>query len=129
MGEFRKLRVWNASHALSIEVDRVAKSIRGGAYASLRSQMVRAAMSVPANLAEGSVQKSPKEFARFVGYSIGSAAELDNHLQIALDINAISNADYLTATIDLKSVRMMLHGLAKRLKEQSSLAGNDQRTS
>lgn len=86
-------------------------------------------MSVPANLAEGSVQKSPKEFARFVGYSIGSAAELDNHLQIALDINAISNADYLTATIDLKSVRMMLHGLAKRLKEQSSLAGNDQRTS
>ncbi len=124
MGEFRKLRVWNKAHALSIDVDQIAKKIRGGVYAPLRSQMVRAAMSIPANLAEGCVQKTPKDFARFVGYSIGSAAELENHLMIARDVKGISDADYHRATTELTGVRMMLHGLSKRLKERSSLSDN-----
>lgn len=128
MGEFRKLRVWNKAHALSVDVDQIAKRIRGGVYAPLRSQMVRAAMSIPANLAEGCVQKSQKDFGRFVGYSIGSAAELENHLQVASDIKAISEADYRNAMTELTGVRMMLHGLSKRLKEQSASADNGSQT-
>ena len=53
VSDFKKLHVWQKAHALSLCVDRVCKQIRGSRYASLRSQLFRAATSIPANIAEG----------------------------------------------------------------------------
>jgi hypothetical protein len=58
MSDFKKLHLWQRAHALSLRVDRVSKQIRGGRYASLRSQIFRAATSIPANIAEGRRQES-----------------------------------------------------------------------
>ncbi|MFL5593100.1 MAG: four helix bundle protein, partial [Gemmatimonadaceae bacterium] len=49
MSDFRKLDVWRKAHELALGVDRAASGIRAGRYAALRHQMLRAAISIPAN--------------------------------------------------------------------------------
>jgi four helix bundle protein len=65
VSDFKKLKVWRKAHALALNVRRVATKIRGPDNASLRNQMLRASMSIPTNLVEGTGQKSGAEFARF----------------------------------------------------------------
>jgi len=77
MSDFKKLRVWRSAHALTINTNRVAGTIRGTRYAALRNQLERAAMSVSANIVEGRQHKSEREFARFLGYALASTSELE----------------------------------------------------
>jgi four helix bundle protein len=115
MADFKKLRVWKRAHSLALCAHQVALTIRGPQYASLRSQIIRASMSIPANIVEGREQKSEAEFCRFLGYALSSTSELEYHLIIARDINAITSANFVEVLTPLKEVRMMLFGLRKRL--------------
>jgi four helix bundle protein len=116
VSDFRKLSVWRKAHALAIEVHRVAGGIRGTTNLSLRSQMVRAAMSIPANIVEGSGQESRREFGRYLRYAANSASELEYHLMIAHDIRAIGLSDYSNLSSKTVEVRKMLRGLLKRVR-------------
>jgi len=120
MSDFKKLRVWRKAHALTLNVHRVAATMRGGQYAALRSQMTRAAMSVSANIVEGREQKSEREFARFLGYSLASTSELEHHLIVARDLRAISDASFSSPLGQLIDVRKMLHGLITKLSDAKS---------
>jgi four helix bundle protein len=115
VSDFKKLRVWQKAHALSLCVDRVCKKIRGAQYASLRSQLFRAATSIPANIAEGRRQESEKEFARFLRYALNSSSELEYHLILAHDTKAISEDDFRSLVTQTIRVRKMLYALLKRL--------------
>lgn len=101
---------------MAIEIEKVAKSVRGGTRGALKNQMVRAAMSVPANIVEGRAQHTEKEFARFLNYALASAGELDYHLLIARDTHAITDAVYRESEAAVSEVRKMLHGLIKKLQ-------------
>ena len=120
MTDFKKLRVWKRAHSLALVTHQTALTIRGSQYASLRSQIIRAAMSIPANIVEGREQKSEAEFCRFLRYALSSASELEYHLIMARDINVISETDFVGVVTPLKEVRMMLFGLLKRLDPQAS---------
>jgi len=120
MADFKKLRVWKKAHALALCAHQAALSIRGSQYASLRSQIIRASMSIPANIVEGREQKSEAEFRRFLRYALSSTSEPEYHLIIARDINVISAADFVGVLVPLKEVRMMLFGLLKRLDSPTS---------
>ena len=122
MGDFRKLRVWRKAHALAINAHRVANRIRGQQYASFRNQIIRSAMSVPANIVEGRAQKSEAVFVRFLRISVGSITELEYHLLAARDLGAISQRDYFSLMGELEEVRMMLYGLVRRLEGSRSQA-------
>ena len=115
MSDFRNLAVWQKAHALAIDAHRVAMMIRGSQYTSMRSQIIRASMSVPANIVEGREQHGYKDFARFLRYSIGSASELESHLQIAVDLKLITTKDFETLLDQVTTVRKMLHGLIRSL--------------
>jgi four helix bundle protein len=60
VSDFKRLKVWRKAHALALDVHRIATRIRGSDNASLRNQMIRAAMSIPTNIVEGTGQKSGK---------------------------------------------------------------------
>jgi four helix bundle protein len=124
MADFKKLKVWQKSHALSLSVDRVGKQIRSIHYASLRSQMFRAAMSIPANIAEGRRQASDKQFGRFLSYALNSASELEHHLIVARDTKNIPESDFVPLISQTITVRKMLYGLMRRLSipEPDSIA-------
>jgi four helix bundle protein len=115
VSDFKKLHVWQKALALSLAVDRVCKKIRGVQYASLRSQLFRAATSIPANIAEGRRQESEKEFARFLRYALNSSSELESHLIVARGCEAISEDDFRSLVTQTIRVRKMLYALLKRL--------------
>ena len=119
MADFKKLQVWQKAHALTLCVDRASKRIRGSQYLSLRNQMFRSAASIPANIAEGRRKKSPKEFARFLGITLGSASELENHLILARDTRSIPGDEFVSLADQTITVRKMLYALARRGAEDN----------
>ena len=122
MGDFKKLQVWRKAHALSLNTYRISRRIRGAEHTSLRRQIIRAAMSIPTNIVEGNGYKSPRDFIRFLGYSVNSATELEYHLMFAHDIDVISKSDFRSLVDQLTEVRKMIHGLLDYL---SGLDGSE----
>jgi four helix bundle protein len=116
MADFKKLEVWRKAHALALSAHRAALTIRGAQYSSLRSQIIRSSMSIPANIVEGREQKSEAEFSRFLRYALASTSELEYHLIMAHDIKLVSTDNFVSVLTQLKQVRMMLFGLVKRLE-------------
>ncbi len=119
MADFKNLKVWQKAHAVALATHRVAGRIRRSQHASLRNQMVRAAMSVPANIVEGRSQQSQREFARFLRIALNSTTELEYHLLTARDIGAIRESDCLTLTSQAIEVRKMIYGLLRHLASRS----------
>jgi four helix bundle protein len=118
MADFKKLRVWKKAHALALNADRVSATIRTGAHAALRNQLNRAAMSIPTNIVEGRGKKSDRDFARLLGYALGSACELEYHIMVARDVGEISEDDYTALQRQVVDIKRMLHGLIERLSAQ-----------
>jgi four helix bundle protein len=119
VADFKNLVVWEKAHALMLAVHRVATGIRRSQDVSLRAQMNRAALSIPANIVEGRRQASDAEFARFLRIALNSGFELEYHLIAARDIGAISETDSDSLISLVIEVRKMLHGLLRRLTEPS----------
>ena len=115
MGDFKRLRVWQESHKLALQTYHAAGRIRGSKHLSLRSQLVRAAFSIPANIVEGRAKRSDKEFARFIEYAVGSAAELEYHLILARDARILEQSIAVTLLNQLSRVRKMLYTLRDTL--------------
>jgi four helix bundle protein len=120
MGDFKNLKVWQKAHIMALDVHRVAGRIRRAQHSSLRSQLTRAAMSVPANIVEGRSQQSEREFARFLRIALNSTTELEYHLIAGRDIGAIRQTDFLTLVSQVIEVRKMLYGLLQKLAPASS---------
>jgi four helix bundle protein len=128
VSDFKRLQVWHKAHALSLSVDRVSTRTRGSRYASLRNQIFRAAMSIPANIAEERRQKSEKEFGRFLGYALNSSSELEYHVIVARDTGVLSEQDFVSLVSQTITVRKMLYGLLKRLSTpKGDLVKGDER--
>ena len=115
MSDFRKLEVWQRAHELMLQVHEVTREIRGTQYLSLKNQILRAAMSIPANIVEGRAQRSDREFSRFVGYAIASSSELEYHLFAATEIGVLSRGRTDPLVERTIGVRRMLIGLRKTL--------------
>ncbi|HJP85898.1 MAG TPA: four helix bundle protein [Gemmatimonadaceae bacterium] len=115
MADYRKLQVWKKAYALALNADRVATEIRNAAHKPLRSQLNRAALSIPTNIVEGRAKTTDKDFARFLGYAMGSATELEHHVMIGRDLGAISATDAKSLLAQTIEVRKMLQGLINRL--------------
>ena len=99
-----------------LNVHRVIVTMRGSDNASLRNQMLRAAMSVPTNIVEGSGQRSRLEFARFLSFALNSASELEYHLIAARDVGLIGVTEFDSLSAQNTEVRKMLTGLQKHVR-------------
>lgn len=115
MADFKKLKVWQHSHALALETYEAAVGARGAHHMSLRSQLIRASASIPANIVEGRARKTEKDFVRFIDYALGSASELEYHLIFARDVKAVKSERINALLSQLVKVRKMLNGLRARL--------------
>ena len=75
-------------------------------------------MSIPTNIVEGRGKKSDRDFARYLGYALGSACELEYHIILARDVGEISEGDFNSLMRQVVDIKRMLHGLIDRLSEQ-----------
>ena len=86
MGNFKKLKVWQAAHSLTCHVYRGTASFPKTEAFGLTSQLRRSAASIAANIAEGCGRNGDVELNRFLRISLGSAAELEYHLLLSRDV-------------------------------------------
>ena len=119
MSDFKKLKVWRKSHALALNVHRAVGRVKGRDSIALRSQMLRAAMSIPANIVEGSAKGSDRELARFLQIALGSTTELEYHLIIARDSRVFTKSDFDSLATQTNEIRKMLIALIRYLKNAS----------
>ena len=100
---------------LVIGAYQVSKQFPRDELYGLTSQLRRAAVSVPANIAEGQGRRSKAEFKQFLGNARGSLLELDTHLEIAFRLEYLKATDYATLQAQLKEVRLIINGLLRSL--------------
>ena len=79
----RKLKLWQESMGFVVDLYRVLEGFPKAERFGLVSQLQRAAVSIPSNLAEGAARKNKKEFLQFLYIARGSLSELDTQLEIS----------------------------------------------
>jgi len=119
MQDYRKLVVWQRAHQLVLSVYSTTTALPEGERFGLASQMRRAAVSVPANIAEGCGRETPGELKRFLYVAMGSARELDYHLLLARDLHFIEAQTYKRLAGELDEIQRMLNVLIHKLVSQS----------
>ena len=82
---------------------------------TLISQMMRSAISIPSNIAEGCGRKSNKEFYQYLNISLGSSFELETQLILAKEFNYISESNFSPLQLQIIEVQRMITGLQKSL--------------
>ena len=80
--DFKKLQIWQLGMEIVNDVYSLVPSFPSDEKFGMKSQITRAAISIPANIAEGNGKKSEKDKKRFVEIALGSAFELETHLII-----------------------------------------------
>ena len=113
---FRELRVWQGAHKVVLAIYRMTREFPTEERYGLSSQMRRAAVSIPANIAEGFGRHGNKEFARFVRIAKGSEAEVLNHLIDARDQELITEDEFRAAEHDSRKAMKAAIGLIKHLE-------------
>lgn len=113
----RDLIVWQKGIKLVDMIYKITKDFPKFEIYGLANQMQRAAVSIPSNIAEGRCLGSKKEFSRFLRISLGSTAELDTQIQIALNREYVSKEEYETIYNLITEIIKMLSKLITNLNK------------
>ena len=115
MHNFRKLDIWLDGVELADTIYTLTASFPKTEIYGLSSQMQRAAVSVPSNIAEGSGKGSDRDFARFVSISLGSLFELETQIEIAYRRGYISTENYYALRPRIESLQKRIYNLREHL--------------
>jgi four helix bundle protein len=112
------LNVWKMAVDFVVNVYKVTERFPSHERFGLTAQIRRAAVSVPANIAEGAARKSPKEYSHFLSIAQGSTSEVETELLISYRLGYLDKARFLELQAALDSIGKMLNGLSRRLIEK-----------
>ena len=115
MKPHKKLNAWIKSFELVKELYVLTDSFPSDERFGLISQIRRAAVSVPVNIAEGAARKSVKEFTQFLYISLGSLTELDTLILLSAELGFISKEDSDKFIDKLDIIGKLIYGLIKSL--------------
>jgi four helix bundle protein len=113
--DFRRLVVWQRSRELAVSIDGLTRAFPRADRSVVSGQLRRAALSIPANIAEGCGKSSRRETIRFLQIASGSAREAENHIILAGDLGYLTPATRDELLDGVKSIQRMLGGLMSRL--------------
>ena len=116
INSYRDLVVWQKSIRLTVEVYRLAEKFPSSELYGLASQMKRAAVSVPSNIAEGSRRSSRKDYRHFLLIAFGSGSELETQIEVAKNLPFGKSLDYSHVSTLLEEVMRMLNVLVSKLE-------------
>ena len=115
--KFSNLEAWKSAKELSLLMYRITDHYPSKEQFAITSQTTRAAVSIAANIAEGSSRSSSKDFAHFLEIAIGSAFELETLVEIAFDLKYISNENKTEFDTQIDKVLKLTFGLKRKLYE------------
>ena len=108
---YKDLVVWQKSSDLVLEIYKVLAEFPVDERYGITSQIKRSAVSIPSNIAEGSVRRSKKEFIRFINISSGSAAELQTQLYLSMNLGFLDKLKFEELDKNITSILKMLFRL------------------
>jgi four helix bundle protein len=117
---FRDLVVWQKSMDLVTEIYRLSRGFPKEEIFGLTSQIRRAAVSIPSNIAEGRGKSSKGEFQQFLHHSRGSLAEVETQIIIAQNLGYLSVEETVKVIEMISEVGRLLHGLITSIKKKAS---------
>jgi len=112
---YEELGVWREAMDLVVYCYEATQTFPRHEFFGIASQLQRAVVSVPANIAEGQGRRSPKEFVRFLSIARGSLAEVETHIRIAKRLGYISDERERCLLSHAARVGRMLSGLIRSL--------------
>ncbi|MCU4155984.1 four helix bundle protein [Carboxylicivirga sp. A043] len=116
MHKFKELKVWQKSRVLVKSVYQLTKNFPASEQFGITSQMQRAAVSIPANIAEGAGRNTNKDFARFLDIANGSSFELETLVYLCIDLEYISDEEFNHLNESILEVQRMLYSLKEKVK-------------
>jgi four helix bundle protein len=121
MRDFKKYDVWKDSMKLVKQIYQFSLLLPKEEKFGLVSQMCRAAISIPSNIAEGSGRNSDIEFKRFLEIAIGSSFELETQLLLCVEIGFVNNENIETLIIEINKIQKQLNNLILKIKQDNKL--------
>ena len=112
---YKDLVVWQKGIELAKLIYKVTAQFPGEEKFGLVSQMRRAAVSIPSNIAEGQARHTTGEFIQFISHGEGSVAELETQIILAVELEFCAKNAVLSACELLDEIRRMLNGLRRKL--------------
>lgn len=118
MHQFKELKVWQKGRVLVKEIYQATHSFPKEELFGITSQMRRATVSVPTNIAEGCGRNSDAELARFLDIANASAFELETLVILSFDLEYFTQTDFEKFDALLNEIQKMIYGLKQSLKTQ-----------
>lgn len=119
MKDFRQLKVWQRAHQLVLGIYRMTAGFPNEETYALKTQIRRAAVSIPSNIAEGCGRNGDAELARFCWIAAGSASELEYQLLLAHDLKLLQSKDYDELVQQATEIKRMLTAFIQKLNAES----------
>jgi len=117
---YRDLKVWQQSYTTSLSVYRLTRKFPSGELYGLVSQMRRAAVSVPSNIAEGYGRHTSAEFLRSLRIAYGSNCELETQAMLACDLGFLKAEDSAALQQSIREVELMLASLMRTVRRRTN---------
>lgn len=124
MHNFRKLNIWIKSMDLVTDIYKLTNTFPSYERFGIISQMQRAALSCPSNIAEGSAKSSNKDFSRFLEISVGSLFELETELIVSKNLEYISNETFEVFQNKIVELQKMIIAFKNQLHKEEQRAKN-----
>lgn len=119
MHNFKELKVWQKAIRLVKEIYLILKSFPEDEKYGIVSQIKRASVSIPANIAEGTGRNTDKDFSRFLDIATGSSFELETLIILSSDLEFLKENDYNRIIADLEEIQKMIYSLKARIQNNS----------
>ena len=119
MKNYKELIIWQKGIGIVKKIYLLVKQFPAEEKYGLVSQITRAAVSISANIAEGSSRNSDKDYARFLQIALGSAFEVQTYLVIAKEMNLAKARDIEEIEMMLEEEIKMIHSFLKKLTANS----------
>jgi four helix bundle protein len=113
---YQDLNAWQKAYQLGLSVYKLTSKFPKEELYGMTSQLRRSAVSISANIAEGSSRQSQKEFKQFISMARGSLAEVETWLLFSKDLNYITETEFQDISKLASTVGNLLFGLYKSLK-------------
>jgi four helix bundle protein len=117
MRDFKDLIVWKKAHENALTVYKLTKTFPKEEQYGVISQLRRASVSIPTNIAEGCGKFTQKDFANFLQISLGSSHEVEYLILLSFELKYLNNTDYENLNKTINEVKAMLIALIKKVRE------------
>ena len=124
MRSWKDLKIWQNSHYLVLEIYKILNDFPKTEEYGIKSQLKRAAVSIPTNIVEGHSRNSNKDFLRFIYISRGSLEEVKYLLFLSKELGYIKHQDYVRIEKRLSEISYMLNSFIKYLKNNPKNSNN-----